>query len=249
MKTKSIFIIAFIFSFMSYAQDSLKINSFKYDASLTIPNFTRNENYRGKLEFRKSAKKNKYYKFSVNFSSTYNDFSILQKTSVDTILMERQFVDFTDRAYMQIGMDKTFGKNKLFTFGGGFLFGYELSSKRYLWSDQLTYIEESGIWTYNFPTEFDDYERIKDLLEVHYIITGVELNIGVNIPISTKWQIGIQASPRMIVAKSFKHTLEGDLVKVHDNLQPFNIKTDYNLDIALRYKLGKHKTEIWKYDF
>ena len=239
MKTKSIFIIAFIFSFQSYAQDSLKINSFKYDASLTIPNFTTYENYRGKLEFRKSAKKNKFYKFSVNFSSSYSDFSILQKTFVDTILTERHFVDFTDRAYMQIGMDKTFGKNKLFTLGGGLLFGYELSSKRYLWSDQLTYIEESGIWTYNFPTEFDDYERIKDILEVHYIITGVELNIGVNIPISTKWQIGIQASPRMIVAKSFKHTLEGELIKVYDHFQTFNIKTDYNLDIALRYRFGK----------
>ena len=235
MKTKSIFIIAFIFSFQSYAQDSLKINSFKYDASLTIPNFTTYENYRAKLEFRKSAKKNKYYKVSVNFSSTGNDFSILQNTSVDTILMERHFVDFTDRVYMQVGMDKTFGKNKLFTFGGSLLFGYELSSKRYLWSDQLTYIEESGVWTSTFPIELDDYERIKDLLEVHYIITGVELNIGVNIPISTKWQIGIQASPRMIVAKSFKHTLEGELIKFHDYLQAFNIKTDYNLDIALRY--------------
>ena len=243
MKTKTIFIIALFFSCQSYSQDSLKLNSFKYDASLTVPNFTRNENYRGKLEFRKSAKKNKYYKFSVNFSSIYNDFSILQKTSVDTILMERKFIDFTDRAYMQIGMDKTFGKNKLFTFGGGLIFGYELSSKRYLGDDQLTFIEVSRIWTSTFPIELDDYERIKDILDVHYIITGVELNIGVNIPISTKWQIGIQASPRMIVAKSFKHTLEGELIKVYDHFQTFNIKTDYNLDIALRYRFGKYKTE------
>ena len=244
MKTKSIFIIAFIFSFQSYAQDSLKINSFNYDASLTFPYFTSDENYRAKLEFRKSAKKNKHYKVSVNFSSTYNDFSFLKKTSIDTILIERNFFDYTDRTYLQIGLDKTFGKNKLFIIGGGLLFGYQLSSRRYLWDDQLKYIEESGVWSTDHTYESSDYEPSIGIQDVHYTITGVELNIGVNIPLSTKWQIGIQASPRMIVAKSFKHTLEGDLVKVHDNLQPFNIKTDYNLDIALRYKLGKHKTEI-----
>lgn len=129
---KNQFMLAFIFYFQSYAQDLIKINSFKYDASHNVPYFTSDENYSTKLEFRKSAKKNKFYKVSVNLSVTYNDFSFLKKTSVDTILIERIFFDYNDKTYFQIGLDKTFEKNKLFIIGSDFIFEYELSSRDYL---------------------------------------------------------------------------------------------------------------------
>ena len=131
MKVKSNLLIVLILTFplFSFSQDSLTKPIFKYDLSLTMPGFTNIENYRAKLEFRKLTKEKKYYKVSLNLLSPNGNSSnsnlLLPVSDMDTIVTEIRNYSFTNRTYVQIGLDKYYGKNEMVLIGGGLLVGHE----------------------------------------------------------------------------------------------------------------------------
>ena len=240
MKVKSNLLIVLILTFplFSFSQDSLTKPIFKYDLSLTMPGFTNIENYRAKLEFRKLTKEKKYYKVSLNLlipnSNRSNSNLLLPMSDMDTIATEIQNYSFTNRTYVQIGLDKYYGKNGMILIGGGLMVGHEFlyenfTDQKYIWNSV------TEVWEYSF---FDSHPFSPPVQEINYGVIGIEVNVGINVPLTSKLNIGVQASPRIVLGRSLKRTLRGDTNREF-NYQKSFAKMDYNLDIALRYSFGK----------
>ena len=240
MKVKSNLLIVLILTFplFSFSQDSLTKPIFKYDLSLTMPGFTNIENYRAKLEFRKLTKEKKYYKVSLNLLSPNGNSSnsnlLLPISDMDTIVTEIRNYSFTNRTYVQIGLDKYYGKNEMVLIGGGLLVGHEFlyenfTDQKYIWNSV------TEVWEYSF---FDSHPFFPPVQEINYGVIGIEVNVGINVPLTSKWNVGVQASPRIVLGRSLKRTLRGDTSREF-NYQKSFVKNDYNLDIALRYSFGK----------
>ena len=212
MKVKSNLLIALILTFplFSISQDSLTKPIFKYDLSLTMPGFTNIENYRAKLEFRKLIKEKKYYKVSLNVLSPSGNSSnsnlLLPMSDMDTIVTEIRNYSFTNRTYVQIGLDKYYGKNEMVLIGGGLLVGHEFlyenfTDQKYIWNSV------TEVWEYSF---FDSHPFFPPVQEINYGVIGIEVNVGINVPLTSKWNVGVQASPRIVLGRSLKRTLRGD---------------------------------------
>lgn len=240
MSIKSIFLTALILTvpLFSFSQDSITKPIFKYDLSFSIPGFTYYEHYRAKLEFRKLIKNKKYLKVSVNIlnpkSSVVSSNIIAPKSNKDTIVTELRNYSYSNRAYVQIGIDKYYGKNKMILVGGGLLIGHEFlyddfRNQKYIWNSV------TEVWEYSF---FDSQNFFPPVQEINYGVIGIEVNVGINVPLTSKLNLGVQASPRIVMGRSLKRTLIGDTSREF-NYQKLFLENDYNLDIALRYSFGK----------
>ncbi len=240
MQTESIYSVVLILMFplLSFCQDSFQKPKPEYDLSLTMPGFINFENYRAKLEFRKLTKNQKYHKVSVNILNSKSNYSIsnvlVPGSNKDTINRESYFSENTNRAYLQIGLDKYYGKNKMILVGGGLLIGHEhlyeyFNDDEYIWNS----VNEN--WEYSL---FNSYPFLTSVQEINYGVIGIEANIGINVPLTSKWNIGVQASPRIVMGRSLKRTLSGDTSHEFNPQKTF-VKKDYNLDVALRYSFGK----------
>tara|TARA_Y100000739_G_scaffold216206_1_gene211483 strand:+ start:25 stop:753 length:729 start_codon:yes stop_codon:yes gene_type:complete len=239
MKVKSNILITLILivPLFSFCQDSLQKPKTEYDLSLTMPGFTNYEDYRAKLEFRKLMKNKKHLKVSVyilNPNSSFSTSDVLAPMSdMDTVVSDMRYSTFNNRTYVQIGLDKYYGKNKMILVGGGLLIGHEFlyehfTDQKYIWNSV------TEIWEYSF---FDSHPFFPPVQEINYGVIGIEVNIGVNIPLNQKWNIGVQASPRIVIGRSLKRTLQGDTNHEFEYQKSF-VKNDYNLDISLRYSFG-----------
>ena len=236
MKVKSNLLIVLILTLplFSFCQDPFQKPKLEYDFSLTMPGFTNIENYRAKLEFRKLTKNKKYRKVSLNLSSSYNNHSNFFLPKSDTVVNERFVNKNIDRIYAQIGLDKYIGKHKMILIGGGLLIGHELLYE-YFQDDQYIWNSVDQNWNKDL---LNSSSFFKGTHEVNYATIGIEANIGINVPLTSKWNVGVQASPRVVMARSLNRTLKGD-TSYDFNYQKSFVKMDYNLDVALRYSFGK----------
>lgn len=236
MKVKSNLLIVLILTLplFSFCQDPFQKPKLEYDFSLTMPGFTNIENYRAKLEFRKLTKNKKYRKVSLNLSSSYNNHSNFFLPKSDTVVNERFVNKNIDRIYAQIGLDKYIGKHKMILIGGGLLIGHELLYE-YFQDDQYIWNSVDQNWNKDL---LNSSSFFKGTHEVNYATIGIEANIGINVPLTSKWNIGVQASPRIVMGRSLKRTLSGDTSHEFNPQKTF-VKKDYNLDVALRYSFGK----------
>jgi len=243
----SLISVLFFYSIAS-SQDTVVTPKTNFDVAFT---FIGNEitsdrsSPRFKIEIRKAKHNRNWLKASISTSGSYQNKESTNVSMSDSLFEERHLDCQNTGVYGQLGLDRTIGGRELFFIGGGIILGYELSYEQYRttgegWSQALN--EWIAIEYDNGPSIYGreiDPNRSGNHWQ-RYAIVGLELNFGINASISNRFQIGLQASPQLIVGKQINQRVDDpeNIFTETLNISRFN---GY-LDLSLRYRFGGFKS-------
>jgi hypothetical protein len=254
MKKCSISLLSLLFlSFVASCQDTLIAPKTNFDVAFTFmgQEIRDNRNFpRFKIEIRKAKHNRNWLKASISATGSYQHRESTNISRTDSLFEERHLGYRNTRVYGQLGLDRTIGEKELFFIGGGMILGYELSHGHYstigeMWSQDLNEWIPIEYDNSNFSTEIENLPAQVDLSRSgdhwqSYAIAGLELNFGINASISNRFQIGLQASPQLIVGKQINQRVDDpeNIFTESLNISRFN---GY-LDLSLRYRFGGFKS-------